>query len=68
MKLDGYPIEVIYRIEGSGCGPKRVNLNGDDLPFTRVVNPYRMGAARISMAAVRKRLTVEANQLTVFIG
>ena len=68
MKLGGYPVEVIYHIEGYGYGPRVVNLNGADLPFTRVANPYRIGAARISMAAVRQRLTTEANRLTVQIG
>jgi cellobiose phosphorylase len=68
MKLGGIPFEVTYRIEGSGCGPKTVNLNGGDLPFTRDGNPFRMGAARIPMGAVRQRLTTETNRLTVHLG
>jgi cellobiose phosphorylase len=68
MKLGGYPIQVTYHIEGSGCGPKKVNLNGCDLPFTRGANPYRTGAARISMEAVRQLLTMGTNRLIVHLG
>jgi cellobiose phosphorylase len=68
MKRGGYSFVVTYHIEGSGCGPKTVNLNGGNLPFTRDGNPFRMGAARISMEAVRQRLTTETNRLTVHLG
>jgi len=51
---------VTYRIEGSGCGPKTVNLNGGDLPFTRDGNPFRM-AQPDPHGAVRQRLTAETN-------
>ncbi len=68
MKLGNYSVEVTYRIEGSGFGPKRVDLNGEDLPFTRVGNPYRTGAARISMETMRQRLTLGTNRLTVHTG
>lgn len=68
MKLDGIPFDVTYHIEGTGCGTKVLRLNGGELPFKRGENPYRIGAARVPMAAVRERLTTGANQLAVELG
>ncbi|MGA9476554.1 MAG: hypothetical protein WBV21_02170, partial [Desulfobacterales bacterium] len=65
MKLGGISFDVTYHIEGSGCGTKVLRLNGGELPFRREENPYRIGAARVPMAAVRERLTTGANQLAV---
>jgi hypothetical protein len=61
-------MEITYSIQGGGCGPKRVKLNGADLPHTRAANPYRTGAAEIPMSALRERLTTGTNRLTVHIG
>ena len=66
--MDGVPFDVTYHIEGTGCGTKVVRLNGGKLPFRRDENPYRIGAARVPMAAVRERLTTGANQLAVELG
>ncbi|MGA8241131.1 MAG: hypothetical protein WB818_11185, partial [Desulfobacterales bacterium] len=68
MKLGGISFDVTYHIEGSGCGTKVLRLNGGELPFRREENPYRIGAARVPMAAVRERLTTGANQLAVDVG
>jgi cellobiose phosphorylase len=68
MKLGGIPFEVTYHIEDSGCSTKVVRLNGVELSFRRDENPYRIGAARVPMAAVRKRLTTGVNQLAVELG
>jgi cellobiose phosphorylase len=68
MRLRDGLFDVTYHSSGAGCGPSRVNLNGYDLPFTRGFNPYRTGPARISMAAIRERLTRDINQLTVHVG
>jgi cellobiose phosphorylase len=65
---EGHSMEITYRIQGGGCGPKGVKLNGEDLPFTRGTNPYRTGAAEIPMAAVRERLTSGTNRFTVHVG
>jgi cellobiose phosphorylase len=64
-QLLGRPIEVIYRVDGSGCGPTVVNLNGADLPFARGANPYRPGAAEVPMAAVSAMLVDGNNRLVV---
>jgi cellobiose phosphorylase len=65
MKLGGISFEVTYHIEGTGCGTKVLRLNGGKLPFKRSENPYRLGAARVPMAALRERLTKGTNQLAV---
>jgi hypothetical protein len=57
------PVEVVYRIGGRGCGTTAIQLNGLDLPFSRSPNPYRTGAAVVSMAEVRKHLKEGANRL-----
>jgi cellobiose phosphorylase len=68
MKLAGHLFEVTYYINGAGCGPTSVNLNGTDLPFNRGANPYRVGAAEIPMITAQKYLTEGTNRLTVYIG
>ena len=68
LALAGCMVEVSYRIQGAGCGPTAVNLNGADLPFTHGSNPYRTGAAEIPMAAFREYLIEGTNRLTVHIG
>lgn len=68
LELVGCRLDVTYRIERSGFGPMKVNLNGTDLPFNRVANPYRTGGAEIAMAAVKELLTGGTNRLTVWIG
>jgi cellobiose phosphorylase len=68
MELEGRMFEITYRVRGKGSGPLSVNLNGDDLPFTREANPYRTGAAEIPIRAVRERLREEVNRMTVHLG
>jgi len=45
-----------------------VRLNGEDLPFVSEPNPYRTGAARVSMAPFLERLAAEGNQLRLAVG
>ena len=68
MQLAGRQVEVTYRINGKGCGPVSVNLNGVNLDFIREHNPYRPGAARIPMDAIVGRLTGNADQLSIVLG
>jgi cellobiose phosphorylase len=68
MKLGGISFEVTYHIAAAGCGTKALRLNGGELPFKRDENPYRIGAARVPMAAVRERLTTGVNRLAVDLG
>ena len=66
--LLGRPVELRYRIRGSGCGVNQVTLNQTSLPFEREANPYRRGAALLAMAAVRKQLQAGGNVLEIDLG
>jgi cellobiose phosphorylase len=68
LEWEGHAVEITYRIQGRGCGPKTIRLNGADLPFVRGKNPYRTGAAEIPIAAARDRLTSGTNRMMVHIG
>jgi cellobiose phosphorylase len=68
LKMIEHLFEVLYRSAGTGCGPAKVMLNGCELPFTRDCNPYRTGAARISLEEIRKHLTAGVNRLEVYLG
>ncbi|MFO1101855.1 MAG: cellobiose phosphorylase [Methylocystis sp.] len=61
------PFEISYRIERIGCGLIGVNLNGADLPFARRANPYRLGAAEISIETALSRITEGVNRLSLRI-
>jgi 1,2-beta-oligoglucan phosphorylase len=61
-------IDVVYRLGVNGCGPTRLELNGIDLPFTRGLNPYRSGAAEVSMAAFRAQALGDEITLVVYTG
>ena len=68
LEMAGHSFEVTYRVEGTGCGPLSVRLNGADLHFTRGENPYRIGAAEVPMAMVLNRLTDGMNRLSIELG
>jgi len=65
MELLGCRFELSYRIERTGCGPIAIDLNGADLPFTRLENPYRLGAAETSMETILERLSGGVNRLLI---
>ncbi len=68
LPISGHSVEVLYRVGTTGCGPVRLELNGDDLPFTRGANPYRNGAAEVSMAVMEPRLAADGNLLVIYLG
>ncbi|MFZ0133778.1 MAG: hypothetical protein WAK95_14655 [Desulfobacterales bacterium] len=68
ITLGGISFDVTYHIEAAGCGVNALSLNGGMLSFGRSENPYRIGAARVPMAAVRKRLCTGVNRLAVEMG
>ncbi len=67
-EIAGRPIDLRYRVAARGFGPKRLRLNGDELPFTRAENPYREGGARVAMEVLTERLRDGANTLLVELG
>jgi cellobiose phosphorylase len=64
----GRPVEVRYRIKGPGFGVNKIALNEANLPFHDETNPYRRGAALISLSSVLERLRPEANILSIDLG
>lgn len=67
-KLSGHAIDVIYEVQGAGCGVTAIRINGESLPFTREFNPYRQGAARVSTEALTQHLTHDRNVMIISIG
>lgn len=65
-ELLGAKFRIVYRVAARGCGPVRVTLNGDELPFVTERNPYRRGGARLDAELVRSRL-VATNDLLIEI-
>lgn len=47
-ELDGAPLRLVYRVGPQGHGLRRLRLDGRELPFERLPNRYRIGAARLS--------------------
>ena len=68
LPINEHSVEVLYRAGATGCGPVWLELNGSELPFTRGVNPYRAGAAEVSMAVMKPRLAVDGNLLVIHLG
>jgi len=68
LPIGGRDVEIVYRVGASGCGPTRLELNGRELPFSRGANPYRSGAAEVSMQVFEAGLLDEGNRLVVHIG
>jgi cellobiose phosphorylase len=68
LELVGIRFEIVYRVAAKGCGVLGLGLNGRDLPFSGVHNPYRTGGAEVSMAALRENSVAGLNLLTVWLG
>jgi cellobiose phosphorylase len=67
-EIAGRKVELRYRVGARGCGPQALRLNGAELPFTRLQNPYREGGARVSMEAFREGLRDGDDTLLVELG
>jgi 1,2-beta-oligoglucan phosphorylase len=68
IDLMGRPLEVHYRIGRAGCGVRRIELNGKNLPFSIEANPHRSGAALVARSAVLERLASGENRLQIELG
>ncbi len=62
------PIEVHYRVRGSGCGVTAIAVNGEALPYTTRANPHRRGAALVANSALLPRLSANGNVLAIDLG
>ena len=68
LPVAGRMVEIVYRLGTKGCGPIRLELNGTVLPFTRGRNPYRTGAAEVSMAIFEAQPLTDDVTLIVYTG
>ena len=51
LSVLGRQVQIEYRVGLRGFSPRRIVLNGQELAFTRVENPYREGGAAVSLDA-----------------
>jgi 1,2-beta-oligoglucan phosphorylase len=63
-----HEVELLLHVGPRGHGPLTIHLNDRPLPFTRGANPYRTGAAEVSMQALRSALHDGVNRLVVRLG
>jgi cellobiose phosphorylase len=63
-----HEVELRLHTGPQGHGPQHVELNGQALTFARGANPYRTGAAEVSMRIVQSALQPGPNRLTVRLG
>ena len=66
--LLGRPIEVHYRVRGSGCGVTSIVVNGEAMPYNTRANPHRRGAALVANSALMRRLSAKGNVLAIDVG
>jgi len=67
--LLGHDLEIVYRVRGTGCGVRSLQLDGRPLAFDVEPNPYRRGAARVSLHDVAAMLASASHgQLVVDVG
>jgi hypothetical protein len=59
---------VKYTVGAKGCGVSKIELNGRALSFEREHNPYREGAARVAIEAVRAALREKKNTLEIALS
>jgi cellobiose phosphorylase len=65
MPIAGRPVEIVYEVGRTGCGPISVALNGEPLAFDRRANRYREGGAEIRLTDLLARLTGYGDRLTL---
>ena len=64
-----HDLEIVYRVRGAGCGVSSLQLDGRPLAFDTEPNPYRRGAARVSLHDVAAALAnAQHRQLVVSLG
>ena len=64
----GHRYAIRYQVGSRGHGVEAVTLNDTALPFERLENPYRIGAARIAREHYAPHLRAADNALVIRIG
>ena len=60
-------LEVVYRVQGAGCGVTALQLDGRPLAFVEEAHPYRRGAARVPLGDL-SAARAGARRLVVSVG
>ena len=68
LEFEGRRLKVTYTVAARGCGPMALTLNGTELPFERIHNPYRTGGAAVSMGMFAERLRGGTNELAIALA
>ncbi len=68
ISLEGWKVHVTYQVIQSGSGPLSIQLNGVDVKFTRLENPYRVGGVRILLADIASGHERDEDRLVVTLS
>lgn len=63
MKFKGRDVKFIYCVSGSQRGVRRIEINGEDVEFSREQNPYRLGGACVSDSLLKQKLSNNGNNV-----
>lgn len=64
-RLHGHDVTVCYELEERTAPPRRISLNGADLPADRLDAPYRLAGLRIARRELETRLIAGRNRMVV---
>jgi cellobiose phosphorylase len=67
LRFRGRPVKFVYRVQGPGFGPHRLNVNGKAVAFDREKNPYREGGAVVPLGRFLGLLDREENVIEVTV-
>lgn len=67
-QIAGREMEVVYEIRGEGHGVTAISVNGQRLAFTHDPNPYRTGAARVTLEELGRQLIPGRNVMVIAVG
>jgi cellobiose phosphorylase len=67
LRFRGRRVTFTYRVDGAGFGPRKVVINGQDVPFDREENRYREGGAAFELERFMALLGDEENRVELWI-
>ncbi len=65
VRICGRPVTLRYHVSGTNSGVTRIEVNGTEIPFSRVPNPYRTGGAAITPEIMDNVLGAHENQIKI---
>jgi len=67
MKIKDSDAKIIYSISGSERGVRRIEINGEDVEFSREQNNYRLGGACVANSLLTQKLGKKNNVIKIYI-